>query len=70
MKTFEEPKITCQVKITCELCVWEMLTAWSNKTRDNRKSAVINDDLLTIIESKLKYNAVNQLITKWQLITR
>ena len=31
---------------------------------------MINDDLLTIIERKLKYNVINQLITKRQQIKR
>ena len=31
---------------------------------------MINDDLLMIIERKLKYNVINQLITKLQQIKR
>lgn len=64
MATFEDPKVTCQQPV-----VFNFFTEnayWSKRITE--KSTLINDDLLPIIEQKLKYNAVNQLITKGQQI--
>lgn len=53
--------------LSCLTFLLKMLTDRKG-LRDHRKINLINDDLLPIIEQKLKYNAVNQLITKGQQI--
>ena len=60
--TFEEPKVTYQHLVVLNFAG---NAYWSNKAREHGKSSVMHDDLLTVIERKLKYNVVNQLITKW-----